>query len=147
MKILSYKMALVLLLWIVPAQALSGEIAIIVNSENPVENLNMIEIRKYLLKEKISWPNGSKVRSVDRKGLPPERKAFLNEVAHMSPENLDKYWVSKRYEKGIPVPPRLSGDLQIIEYVQAFEGAISYVNADKVKGTSGVKVVGTVPMP
>ncbi|MFQ5587486.1 MAG: hypothetical protein ACE5F7_01485 [Nitrospiria bacterium] len=131
----------------IPFPVFSGEIAIIVNAENPVSNLKREDIKQYYLKETLSWPSGAKVRSVDRKGSPPERKAFLKEIVQMSPEHLKKYWVSKRYGKGVPVPPKLGNDMQIIEYVQSFEGAISYINADKVSGTSGIKVVGTVPMP
>ncbi len=143
------KCSLTVILLGMPLTAVAGELAIIVNSENTVGNLDQNDIKKYLLKENLSWPNGAKVRSVDRKGSPPERKVFLKEIAQMSPENLEKYWVSKRYEKGIPVPPRLGGDQQIIEYVQSFEGAISYVNASSIGEAqrATIKIVGTVPMP
>lgn len=139
--------ALVLLLG-APLKASSEEIAIIVNVENSVNELSHDDIRKYLLKESISWPDGKKVRSVDRVGTSPLRKTFLENIVKMSSDQLEKYWVGKRYQNGVPVPPKLSGDDQIIEYVQSFPGAISYVNAASIRDDQRktLKIVGTFPM-
>ncbi len=131
-----------------PVGTWAGDLVIIVNAENPVSKLSPVEIRKYLLKESISWPNGKKVKSVDHKGSPPERKVYLKDVVRMSPDQLDKYWVSARYKKGVPLPPKLSSDQQVIEYVQSFGGAISYVNSSSITDSqkSSIKIVGTFPM-
>ncbi|MFQ5598888.1 MAG: hypothetical protein ACE5GK_12690, partial [Nitrospiria bacterium] len=51
-----------------PWAATAGDLVIIVNAENPVTELSPETARKYLLKENLSWPNGKKVRSADRKG-------------------------------------------------------------------------------
>jgi hypothetical protein len=139
--------ALVLVLGM-PLGALAGDLVIIVNAENSVSELSPQEIRKYLLKESLSWPNGKKVKSVDHKGTPPERKVYLENVVKMSNDQLDKYWVSARYKKGIPLPPKLRGDQQILEYVESFGGAISYVNSSSISDAqrSSIKVIGTFPM-
>jgi len=138
---------LILLLGL-PWNASAGDLVIIVNAGNPVSELSPLEIQKYLLKKSLSWPNGKKVKSVDRKGSPPEREIYLKNVVKMSANQLDKYWVSARYKKGVPLPPKLSGDQQIIEYVQSFKGAISYVNSSSIskEQRSSVKIVGTFPM-
>ncbi|MFQ5580931.1 MAG: hypothetical protein ACE5FZ_09990 [Nitrospiria bacterium] len=139
--------ALVLVLGL-PWGALAGDLVIIVNAGNPVSELSPLEIKNYLLKKSLSWPNGKKVKSVDRKGSPPERKVYLKDVVNMSNDQLDKYWVSARYKKGVPLPPKLSGDQQIIEYVQSFGGAISYVNSSSISEAqkASIKIVGTFPM-
>ncbi|MBN4054669.1 hypothetical protein JYT87_03070 [Nitrospira defluvii] len=141
------KLAIFIFLLGMPIKALAGEIVIIVNAENPISNLTPQEVKKYLLKEAISWPHGKKVRSVDRKGSPPERKVFLKAIVGMSTNQLEKYWVSQRYSKGVPLPPKLSGDQQIIEYVESFAGGISYVNAKSISESqgSGIKIVATFP--
>jgi ABC-type phosphate transport system substrate-binding protein len=133
------------LLIVTPRAAFAGDLVIIVNTENPVSDLSPQEIRKYMLKEAKSWPNGKKVRSVDRKGSPPERKAYLSSVVKKNSDQLEKYWVSQRYKNGVRVPPRMGDDQQIIEYIGTFSGAIGYVNSDSVNDGqgSGVKAVGT----
>ena len=127
---------------------LAGELVIIVNTENSVSALSPQEVRKYMLKEAISWPNGKKVRSVDRKGSPPQRKTYLKGVVNMNPDQLEKYWVGLRYKNGVPLPPKLGSDQQVIEYVQSFAGAVGYVNSSSISTDqqSSIKIVGTFPM-
>ncbi len=141
------KLTILIPLLVMPLRAWAEEIVIIVNAENPVSSLTPHEVKKYLLKEAISWPHGKKVRSVDRQGSPPERKVFLKTIVKMNTDQLEKYWVGQRYSKGVPLPPKLSGDRQIIEYVESFSGGISYVNAKSLSEGqgSGIKIVATFP--
>lgn len=147
LKILIFLSMWVLLLGL-PSDASAGEVAVIINSENAVSELSPAEVRAYLMKERVSWPNGKKVRSVDRKGESPEREVYLKDIVQMTSEQLEKYWVSIRYKNGIPVPPKLNGDAQTIEYVQSFPGAIGYVNAASIQDNqrATLKIVRTFPM-
>jgi ABC-type phosphate transport system substrate-binding protein len=126
--------------------AWAEEIAVIVNAKNPIGNLNPPEIRKYFLKEQQTWPNGEKIRSVDRNGSSPERRTFLEKVVKLTPDEMEQYWISIRYQKGIAVPPKLNTDHEVVEYVAAYEGAIGFVNSKSVGQKSEVKVVGTIPL-
>jgi ABC-type phosphate transport system substrate-binding protein len=132
----------------IPRSGQAEELAIIVNAKNPADALNISEARKYLLKEQQIWPNGEKVRSVDRTGNTPERKVFLEKVVKFSANELEQFWVSKRYEKGVPVPPKFHSDQEVIEYILSFEGAIGYVNSKSITPAhrSQVKTITTVPM-
>ncbi len=142
------KLFVLFLLLMTPRIVLAGELVIIVNAENSVSELSPQEVRKYMLKEAISWPNGKKVRSVDRKGAPPQRKAYLKGVVNMNPDQLEKYWVGQRYKNGVPLPPKLSSDQQVIEYVQSFAGAVGYVSSGSISDDqrSSIKIVGTFPI-
>lgn len=124
------------------------ELAIIVNAKNSINTLTILEIRKYFLKELQNWPGGEKVRSVDRVGSIPERKTFLEKVIKLSDSQLEQFWVSKRYEKGVPVPPKLHSDQEVIEYVLSFEGGIGYINSKSIGPAhrSQIKTVGSLPM-
>lgn len=125
------------------------EVAIIVNAKNPVGNLEMVQIRNYFLKEHLSWPNGEKVRSVDQRGNSRERRTFLSKVVDLNSDELEKFWISKRYEKGVAVPPKLGSDREVIEYVLSFEGAVGYVNSRNLGGSdsSQIKVIKRIPIP
>jgi ABC-type phosphate transport system substrate-binding protein len=129
--------------------AWAEELAVIVNAKNPIGNLNPAEIRKYFLKEQQTWPNGEKVRSVDRNGSSAERRVFLEKVLKLTPDEMEQYWISIRYQKGIAVPPKLHTDQEVVEYVGAYGGAIGYVNSTNLGGAqkSEIKVIGTIPMP
>lgn len=128
--------------------ARAEDLAVIVNAKNPVGNLSPTEIRKYFLKEKQTWPNGEKIRSVDRNGNSAERRAFLEKVLKLSEDEMEHYWISLRYQKGVAVPPRLNTDQEVVEYVAAYEGAIGFVNSKSIGAgqKSEIKVIGTVPL-
>lgn len=132
----------------IPFMSWAEELLVIVNPKNPTATLSSVEVRKYFLKEQPTWPGGEKVRSVDRVGNTPEKKAFLERVVKLSDEELEQFWVGKRYEKGTPVPPKLHSDNEVIDYVLSFDGAIGYVNSRSVGPSqrSQLKVVSTIPM-
>ncbi len=132
----------------VPLMGWAEDLLVIVNAKNPTAALSSAEVRKYFLKEQVTWPNGEKVRSVDRLGNTSEKRTFLERIVKLSDDELEQFWVSKRYEKGIPVPPKLHSDNEVIEYVLSFDGAIGYVNAKSVGPAqrSQIKVINTIPM-
>lgn len=133
----------------VPFVSWAEDLLVIVNAKNPTATLSSEEVRKYFLKEQATWPNGEKVRSVDRMGNPSEKKAFLERIVKLSDHELEKFWVSKRYEKGTPVPPKLHSDNEVIEYVLSFDGAIGYVNSKSIgpDQRSQLKIVQSFPIP
>lgn len=128
--------------------AWAEDLAVIVNAKNPIGNLNPAEIRKYFMKEQQAWPNGEKIRSVDRNGNSAERRAFLEKVLKLSADEMEQYWISIRYQKGIAVPPKLNTDHEVVEYVGAYEGAIGFVNSKNIGAgqKSEIKVIGTIPL-
>lgn len=131
-----------------PLTGWAEELTVIVNAKNPIGNLNLAEIRKYFLKEQQTWPNGEKIRSVDRNGNSPERRAFLEKVLKLSADEMEQYWISIRYQKGVAVPPKLNTDHEVVEYVGAYEGAIGFVNSKSIGAgqKSEIKVIGTIPL-
>lgn len=131
-----------------PLLSWAEDLLIIVNAKNPTVTLSSAEVRKYFLKEQPTWPGGEKVRSVDRTGNAPEKRVFLDRIVKLSDDELEQFWVSKRYEKGTPVPPKLHSDNEVIEYVLSFDGAIGYVNSRSIGPSqrSQLRVVSTIPM-
>ncbi len=141
--------AVLILIMATTGIGLAEDLVIIVNAKNPIGELSPPEVRRYFLKEHSSWPSGERIRSVDRNGPVPERRVFLDAVIKYSSDQLEQYWIGKRYEKGIPVPPKLASDREVIEYVSSFDGAIGYVNSKSIEPSlnSKIKVVGRIPVP
>lgn len=141
---------IIIFLWFtIPLNGWAEELAVIVNVKNPVGMLGPAEIRKYFLKEHLAWDNGEKVRSVDRNGMTSERRIFLEKVIKLNDVELEQFWVSKRYEKGVPIPPKLGSDREVMEYVGSYDGAIGYVNSKSIGSSerSQVKIISTIPLP
>lgn len=133
----------------IPLPGWADTLAIIVNGKNPVGELSLPIIQKLFLKERTAWPNGDKVKSVDREGDTLERSVFLRDVLKLSPIDLEKHWVAKRYEKGLAVPQRLKSDQEVIEFVISEAGGLGYVNMKNLDPSQRkmVVIVNVIPLP
>src|SRR6185295_204724 len=58
----------------------SEDLAIIVNTANPTDDLSLAQLRGILLAERAHWPNGQKITVVMREPGQPERAAILRAV-------------------------------------------------------------------
>jgi ABC-type phosphate transport system substrate-binding protein len=120
-----------------PADA---DVAIIVNANNPVNNLTMAELRKIYLGDKQYWKGNFPVLLLMRSQGAREREVVLRVIFQMSEEAYTKHWVAKvmRAEASDP-PAALFSHGMMQEGVKGNLGAIGYVNSNDVR--SGVKVV------
>lgn len=116
------------------SSAQNGELAVIVNTNNPVESMSESEIKNiYLKKRKSHWPNGEKIRPIDRLGSPMQ-KSFLGKVLKMSIQEFERYWIEKQYVHAESPPKRVADDSQIIKFVETFKGAIGFVDKKSFNG-------------
>jgi ABC-type phosphate transport system substrate-binding protein len=124
----------------------SEDIAFIVNVENPVNEINVSEIRDFYFKRKKQWPNGESVRFIDRNTEGKLRNYFLKYVLRKSKSDVELYWIGQKLYTGDSAPLRETSESNTIQFVATFKGAIGYVSAtavlpDKVKviKTTGLK--------
>ena len=120
-----------------PVQA---DVAVIVNSNNPVNNLTLSELRQIYLGERQYWKASSPVVLLMRSPGSKEREVILRVVFQMTEQRYTQYWVAKvmRAEASDP-PASLFSYGMVQEGVRGNPGAIGYVNMNDVR--SGVKVV------
>lgn len=123
-----------------PLTALAEEIAVVVSATNPIGELSLIQIRGYYLRDQAAWPNGKKVRPVDRTDESPEKKAFLGKVMKLTSNDLEHRFTAKHYESGLSLPAKVRTDAEVLEYVATFDGAVGYVNAKSITGDNASKV-------
>ena len=146
------KFAMILLLGCIislalPSIAQEGDIAVVVNSKNPVSNLTHTELRKIFAGEKKSWSNGVPVKLIVRGSGTPEQMALLK-FLDMSESAYKQYWTAQVFRgeaQSEPVAMPSSGMTK--EAIVALPGAISLISVHDVKAPEMkvVKIDGALP--
>jgi len=115
-------------------------LAIIVNTANPVENLSMSELRKVFLGERSHWPNGRRITLVMMEPGQPERKALIREVCQMNETDFSQHFLHGLFTGEVFVSPKtLASPVGVRKFIFNVPGAIGYVRATDVD--SSVKVL------
>jgi phosphate transport system substrate-binding protein len=120
-----------------PADA---EVAIVVNSSNPVSNLTLAELRKIYFGDRQYWKGNLPVVLLMRSQGSRERDVVLRVVFEMTEDRYTKYWVAKVMRAEVSDPPASLYSFGMLqEGVRGNPGAIGYVNANDLR--PGVKVL------
>ena len=124
-----------------------GDIAVVVNSDTPVSDLSLSEVRKVLLGERQYWNSKLPVTLLIRAPVARERDVVLRVIYQMSEAQFKQYWVAKIFRAEEATPPKIvySNDMQY-ELVTAIPGAIAFVDARAVSpGAKVLRVDGHFP--
>src|SRR5437879_2930059 len=94
--------------------ARGGDIAVVVNSDTPVSDLSLSEVRKVLLGERQYWNSKLPVTLLIRAPVARERDVVLRVIYQMSESQFKQYWVAKIFRAEIVSPPKIvySNDMQ-----------------------------------
>lgn len=111
-----------------------GDLAIIVNKTNAVENLSLAELREYFLAERSHWSTRQKIRAAMREPGSPERDVVLRLVCGMDREqDFTAYFLRAKFSEQVVEEPRsLNSTPNMLRFVANVPGAIGYVRADEV---------------
>ena len=124
-----------------------NDVAVVVNSDTPVSDLSLSEVRKVLLGERQYWNSKLPVTLLIRAPVARERDVVLKVIYQMSEAQFKQYWVAKIFRAEVASPPKIvySNDMQY-EMVAAIPGAIAFVDARAVRpGVRVLKVDGHLP--
>jgi len=151
------RIAAILLMWIWLTMAVEGpstaqttkggDIAVVVNSDTPVSDLSLSEVRKVFLGERQYWNSKLPVTLLIRAPEARERDVVLKVIYQMSEAQFKQYWVAKIFRAEAASPPKIvySNDMQY-ELVTAIPGAIAFVDARAVRpGVKVLRVEGHLP--
>lgn len=129
------------------ATSASGELAIIVNNSNDIQQVSEDDVAKIFLGKTRQLPDGTKVIPLDqleREGLKEE---FYSKVVKKSLPQLNSYW-SRLIFTGRGQPPfAVSGDSEVLEFISANPNMIGYVDVKSLQSAQNignVKVLLTV---
>jgi ABC-type phosphate transport system substrate-binding protein len=115
-------------------------LAIVVNTSNPVDNLSMSELRHVFLGERRHWPNGRRITLVMMEPGQPERKALIREVCQMTETDFSQHFLHGLFTGEVFVSPKtLASPVGVRKFIFNVPGAIGYVRATDVD--SSVKVI------
>ena len=124
-----------------------ASLAIIVNTQNPVDALSLDDLRRMLLGEVTRWPDGRKITIAMRDAGQPERDAVLRLVCRMSDQDFTRYLLQATFRGELQSAPKvLDTPTGVRRFVFNVPGAIGYVRGDEVDGSVKVlKITGAVP--
>ena len=117
-----------------------SSLAVIVNKDNPVDQLSLGELQQIMLGEKRSWsvklPLVRMMRNQDSK----ERAVLLHKVCRMTDDDYHHYWTGKIFRGEATSEPVTLPSVGIaLNFVSSVRGGISFVDPASVR--DGVKVL------
>jgi hypothetical protein len=115
-------------------------LAIIVNTSNPLENLSMEELRRIFLGERGHWPSGRRITLVMMGPDQPERRVILRDVCQMNETEFNYHFLHGLFTGEVLVSPKtLATPLGARKFVFNVPGAIGYLRVSDVD--TSVRVV------
>jgi ABC-type phosphate transport system substrate-binding protein len=127
-----------------PPEEKPGErnLAILVNLNNPVENLSTAELRRIFLGERGHWPNpnGRRITLVMLEPGWPERAAVLSSIYQMTETEFNNRFLHGLFTGEVFVSPKtLASPEGVRKFIFNVPGAIGYLRESDVDRT--VKVI------
>jgi ABC-type phosphate transport system substrate-binding protein len=120
--------------------ATSGEVAVVVRPEVPVDNLTFAQMRELLLGDRKFWTGTMRVTLLMRAPATREREVILRTIYHMTEAEFRRYWIEKVFRAEANSGPKIVySNESATELVAAIPGAVAFVDAAQVP--SGLKVL------
>jgi hypothetical protein len=120
-----------------------GGLAIIVSKANPVETLSPTQLRKLMMGDVKTWPDGKAVTLVNLDPASPVFKCVLSAIVRMSDPEYKKYLLNAEFRGEQPVAVKVvDSAASAAKIVTASAGALSVVDASALAALGGtVKVL------
>jgi ABC-type phosphate transport system substrate-binding protein len=127
--------------------AQTGDLAIIVSKDVPIDDLSFPEIRKLFRGERQFWTLNHRVTLLVRAPVAHERDVVLRRIYVMTEAQYRQYWISKVFRADVASGPKLVySDSMTTELVAAIPGSVGFIEAAKVpQGFKVLKVDGLKP--
>lgn len=125
----------------------ASDIAVVVNSSVPVDNLSLAELRRILLGDKEFWAPGMRVALLIRAPIARERDVIIQHVCEMSEAQFRQHWIAKVFRAETPTGPKIVYSSEsALDQVSRTQGAITFVDAALAgRGMKVLKIDGKSP--
>ena len=118
-----------------PPEEQPGErnLAIVVNTNNPVDNLSTAELRRVFLGARGHWPNGRRITLVMLETGWPERAAVLSSIYQMNETDFNDHFLHGLFTGEVFVSPKtLATPEGVRKFIFNVPGAIGYLRGSDV---------------
>jgi ABC-type phosphate transport system substrate-binding protein len=116
--------------------AAGGEVDVIVNKANTIDDLPLADAKKVFMGDKTTWPSGKRVTILMLAPGQPERTAVLREIYKMADEGYEQYFTQAAFAGKVAAPPKdVASAAQMKQAVAANPGAIGYVKKEDLDDT------------
>lgn len=124
-----------------------GNVAVVVNPANPIDNITAADLHKIYAGDKSSWGGGLIVAAFVRTAPSHERDVLLKAIMKMTDSQYQEAWVKKVYSGAAAHEPlALPSNSMQLEAVRSQKGGIAFIAASEVKdGVKVIKVDGVAP--
>ena len=128
------------------AQVATGTVVtVIVNQDNPVENLSLAELRDILSGQRTYWSAWRPVSLILMPGRgTPERRTILSVVLAMNEASYKKHWVGRVFRAESASAPTTADSPDVVAAVARIRGAIGLV-AQAGPNVRVVRINGALP--
>jgi ABC-type phosphate transport system substrate-binding protein len=138
-------LAIAAVIWMCAAFAHAETFAVIVNKNNPSNQLSASTIAGMYRGETLHWQGGDRIKLVNREISAETRQTFYFHVLNAKPDQVF-------YRQGTPIPVQSvieRSDDAVVRFVGSIEGAIGYVSLSRLKQIDEglVKVVLIIEKP
>jgi ABC-type phosphate transport system substrate-binding protein len=104
------------------------DIAVVVNSVNPTNDLSLSDLRRILMGERRFWGGNVQVRLALRERGARERDQVLNKVLRMDNKEFAEHWRAKVFRgEASDEPLTLSSNATAFQYVKETPGGLSFI--------------------
>ena len=124
------------------ACAADNRVAIIANSDNPLEKIPLSMIKRMYKNDILKWPDGVPVILYDLDVYSPIRETFSKDVLGRNPEKVAEDWAHKKITNQALNPPHtIKSERLIMRRISMQRGAIGYVSLKRTKNRSDIKIL------
>jgi ABC-type phosphate transport system substrate-binding protein len=129
------------------ANRASADVAIVVSSDVPTENLSLDEVRKIFLGDRQYWNSNLRITLLIRAPVARERDVVLKTIYGMTEAQYRQYWIGKVFRAEVPTGPKIFYSAGMAtELVGVIPGSIAFVDAAQVPpNTKVLKINGVLP--
>jgi hypothetical protein len=130
-------------LFFIPPSARADKVVVIVNKNNPVEEISMKELRRIFKGVQKDWKEGSTIHMY----LPPSGSETMdivlkNVFKYETEEDLYKFYLLTIFQHNLTsVPPNVNNDAEAVHYVGSDFSAIAIVPESVAASQPSVKIV------
>lgn len=106
-----------------------ADIAVIVNTDNPVQSLTMRQTAELYLGRVRTFDTGQYALVIDQGRDDPLRGRFFKDVSGMSIGQVTAYWSRLQFTGQVQPPRSMDGDAAVLDFVRRNPAAIGYVSS------------------